>query len=127
MLDDCIYNVAAQRMMADANCVLPFFPPDQEQTICSDPNVVKNQKTYYSRYVQNEQTSLCEVPCMKMTANFGFVDTDSHELSSFYQSRSYVKIYLKSTVQYINTITDYPLTTMLGGIQVHTIKYICSN
>ena len=119
MLDDCIYKMAAQSMRNEVNCVLPYLPREHGQnlTICI-PDVAKKAMRLYSGYFQSEK--ICEAPCMRMTTNWGIVDTDS---TGTYQNRSFVKIYLKSTVQHITTVPDYSVTTMLGGMKGEYVMY----
>ena len=119
MLDDCYYNMAAKAMMKELNCVLPHLPQEHHQnlTICKPDAAKKAKKLFLRNYFHLKE--ICKVPCMRMTSHWGLVDTQPYTdwSSGTKQNKSYMRIYLKSTVQHIQTVTDYSVITMLGGMR----------
>ena len=73
-----------------------------------------NLKSLYRKLVYNNQRNMCKLPCKKIKAYFGVMEKDQEGSSK--QNQSHVRIYVKSTVQYTETVIDYPLNSMLAGI-----------
>ena len=111
-LDECIYKSTAEDMMRDFNCVLPFLPPNKSQPICTPGT--KHQITYYKQSVSNQQGRICAAPCKKMTVSFGLLEKYKNT-KAHYLNRSHARIYMKSTVQYTETIMDYSVSNMMAG------------
>ena len=110
-LDECIYYNTAEHMMQHFNCVLPFLPRNDSQSICQSMNPLM----HFRKLMNNNQRSMCQLPCKKIKAYFGVLRKDQLAGSSK-QNLSYVRVYVKSTVTYIETVIDYPLNSMLAGI-----------
>ena len=121
------FQKAAEEMMKEFGCVLPFLLPNYSQPVCKlSANDIRRpgQKSIWDLYelVSAQQRSLCQMPCKKMSVIFGVVDESLAE-SDFYHNRSYYQIYLKSTVRYTETVADYPITTMLAGMKLESESF----
>ena len=119
-------------MMNKHGCVLPFFQTNQsQQPICSSDNAAfqhyitlpnKTAKDIWDHLFTTQKT-FCAFPCKQMVPYFGIMDTYVPEIDHETKDhkRAYIKMYLKSTLKYTETVTDYPITTMLAG-KVNILK-----
>ena len=112
ILDECVYKHTSEGMMRHLNCVAPFLPQDNSLPICKSDK--KNVLQIYEKLLYFDQRNMCKVPCKKITAMFGMMETD-HKTDPSLQNTTLAKIYLKSTVQYTETMVDYPIVSMLAG------------
>ena len=126
MLGDPILQKGARKMMNNYGCVLPFFQTNQSQPICGSGTfpTLENEtaKDIWDDQFTN-QKKFCTFPCKQMVPYFGIMDTYVPEINheTKEHKRAYIKMYLKSTLKYTETVTDYPITTMLAG-KVNILK-----
>ena len=109
----------AEHMMEQFGCVLPYFPPNSSRPVCGEAGTKVEDSSrwkfdYWQFVTGGGQWELCTVPCKKMTTYFGLSE-EYPKTSGIYQNRSYAKVYLKSTLQYTETVRDYPFTSMMAG------------
>ena len=112
-LDDCLYKNTAENMMRHFNCVVPFLPPNNSQPICNSGT--KQPLKNYKHFLDHNQRNMCKIPCKKMTVYFGMMERNK-KTGVANENKSYVRIYLKSNVQYTETVLDYPIVSMLAGL-----------
>ena len=49
------------------------------------------------------------------------MEKDEKSSSEKYENRSFLRLYLKSTVQYTEMVIDYPVVSMLAGKYANTL------
>ena len=126
MLGDPILQKGARKMMNNYGCVLPFFQTNQSQPICGSgtfPTLENKTAKDIWNDLFTTQKKFCTFPCKQMVPYFGIMDTYVPEINhkTKEHKRAYIKMYLKSTLKYTETVDDYPITTMLAG-KVNMLK-----
>ena len=126
MLGDPILQKGARKMMNNYGCVLPFFQTNQSQPICGSgtfPTLENKTAKDIWDHLFTTQKKFCTFPCKQMVPYFGIMHKSVPETDhkTKHHKRAYIKMYLKSTLKYTETVTDYPITTMLAG-KVNILK-----
>ena len=105
--------------MNQFGCVVPFIPPKSgEYDICVNKTQCEMEKimSLFEKSASNTTQGACMIPCASMEVNFGvlFSDKDRND------GKSFIKIYLKSSVKFQQTIYDYTLLSLLAEIGGYT-------
>ena len=120
--DDCIYTHLEQKMGAKFNCLAPFLQqPPQNISMnstkgCSN-QVYEDLLPFYVDQIRKIQQEECIRPCTSMDVSLGVLQQDNSHTN---ENQSFIKTYLKSTVETRETVLDYTLVSMVAEIGGYT-------
>ena len=116
--DNCFYQSIAQDLMNELNCVVPFIKTSKNSSICVNKAQTEDEKMMlaFKKSFSNATTGKCMSPCESMKIFFGLLFDDGLRNDG----KSFLRIYLKSNIEFKQTIYDYTLLSLLAEIGGYT-------